>query len=552
MCETIIIAHPRFDQVQSLEARVTAAAEGLTILHADSCKRVSTLSEKHNCSMVLIDSDLFLKNLPDLLLPEETLLLLIAESEQREEDFEQITKHPWTCDVISSTISSRQLRQKLQLVRRLHQVKCELEKCQQQVKGLTKQIHEAEQTLLSQQHYLDILAERDGLTGLYNRKHLAVVLQQEFEQAKRHKTDLSLLLLDIDCFNEINKTSSQLYGDFVLNEMAARLTSSTRDNDICFRFGGGNFIILLPKSDINYSRLVADKLRTSCETKKFDNGQISRHVTISIGIASLHASYPETPDQLIHMADQAMYQAKAEGRNRCKVFLQKDPPDPVDSLTVLQETLSRMMEKTRNSSLASIELLASNVGGESDKEHLHRAKCLIDLFCQRLNFSQSIQQTLKNSLTLSVCFRYLLHKDLVSKAAKLTADELKTIKDLPYKFVELTQLFDYFSQERRILLCHREWHNGHGYPEGLSGDEIPVGAKIFSLADALAAMITDKPYRKRLAAEEILQELERGAGKQWDPQLVLLLLDILDQEDFLALDHHVLTETRDRIHKTLG
>ncbi len=552
MRETIIIAHPRSEEAQSLEARVTAAVAELSILHADSCKGVSTLSKEYSCQMVLIDSSLFFANLPDLLLPEHSLLLLISQPDHAKKYLEQLAKHPWACDVITPSVTSAELRLKLQLFLKLNKVSKELKKCQKQVKSLTEKINNAEQALISHQHYLDILAERDGLTGLYNRKHLSEVLQQEFERAKHHSTDISLLLLDIDHFNEINKTSSQLYGDFVLNEMAARLTSTTRDKDICFRFGGGNFIVLLPQSDINYSCLVADKLRQSCETKKFDNGQISKHVTISIGIASLQESHPETPDQLIHMADRAMYQAKSEGRNRCQVFLKQESSEPLDSLTILQETLNRMMEKTRNSSLASIELLARNIGSANDKEHIRKAEHILELFSQRLNFTESIKQTLKNSLTLSVCFRYLLHKDLVNKAGTLNPAELKTIEDLPYKFVELTQLFDYFSQERQILLCHREWYNGKGYPEGLSGDEIPVGAKTFNLADALAAMITDRPYRKRLASKKVLQELEQGAGKQWDPQLVLLLLDILEQEDFLSLENHLLTETRDRILNTLG
>lgn len=552
MRETIIIAHPRSEEARSLEARVTAAVAELCILHADSCKEVSALSKEYSCPMVLIDSTLFFANLPDLLLPEHSLLLLISQPEHAKKYLERLAKHPWACDVITPSVTSAELRLKLHLFLKLNKVSNELKQCQKQVKSLTEKINNAEQALVSHQHYLDILSERDGLTGLYNRKHLSHVLQQEFKRAKHHNTDISLLLLDIDHFNEINKTSSQLYGDFVLNEMAARLTSTTRDKDICFRFGGGNFIVLLPQSDISYSCLVADKLRQSCETKKFDNGQISKHVTISIGIASLQESHPETPDQLIHMADRAMYQAKAEGRNRCQVFLRQEASEPLDSLTILQETLNRMMEKTRNSSLASIELLARNIGGANDKEHIRKAEHILELFSQRLNFTESIKQTLKNSLTLSVCFRYLLHKDLVNKAGTLNPEELKTIEDLPYKFVELTQLFDYFSQERRILLCHREWYNGKGYPEGLSGDEIPVGAKIFNLADALAAMITDRPYRKRLASKKVLQELEQGAGKQWDPQLVLLLLDILEQDDFLSLENHLLTETRDRILNTLG
>lgn len=547
MSTTVIIAHQCSEDARSIEARLTGLSDDLVILLANSSQGISTLAREQGCDVLLMDCSLAPVNIADISLKDDSLILLLAGPEQEEGCAGCLTDLPWPCDIVNPAVPATVLQQKLQFLKRLRQVSQERETLQEQIDHLTKKVNDAEQALVSQQHYLDILAERDGLTGLYNRKHLTKVLQKEFKRAKRYETELSLLLLDIDNFGEINRHAGQLYGDFILNEMAARLTSNTRDSDVCFRFGGGNFIVLLPQSNILCAHQVADKLRQSCEDKKFDNGQISRHVTISVGVASVQDSRPEAPDQLIHMADKAMYQAKAEGRNRCRSYVAEEDPDHLNSLSILQETLTRMLEKTRNSSISSIELLARNLGGEKDQEHIEQARRFIEFFSRHLNLSKSVQQILNNSLTLSVCFRFLLHRDLISKQDVLTEDERKLMEDLPYKLVELTQLFDYFSQERRILLCHREWFNGCGYPEGLSGDEIPVGAKIFNLADALAAMTTDRPYRKRLEPEQVLQELEQGAGRQWDPQLVLLILDIIEQEQILPVPEQLLAETRSRL-----
>ncbi|MBU0960507.1 MAG: diguanylate cyclase, partial [Proteobacteria bacterium] len=190
MRETIIIAHPRFEEAQSIAARVTAASKELIILHADTCERVSRLSKEYNCSMVLIDSSLCLENLPDLLLPEEASLLLLALPEHTEQYLQQLAALPWIHDVITPSASSAELQRKIQLFLKLHRVSNELEECQNQITSLTERITEAEQSLRSHQYYLDILAEHDGLTGLYNRKHLTEVLQQEFARAQRTKTDL--------------------------------------------------------------------------------------------------------------------------------------------------------------------------------------------------------------------------------------------------------------------------------------------------------------------------------------------------------------------------
>jgi len=118
------------------------------------------------------------------------------------------------------------------------------------------------------------------------------------------------------------------------------------------------------------------------------------------------------------------------------------------------------------------------------------------------------------------------------------------INDLPYKLAELTQHFDYFSNERNMLLCQGEHYDGNGYPEGLAGEEIPLASRIFSLADGLAAMSSDRPHRNRLSPSEILHELARGAGTQWDPSLVLLTLDILREQHFFPLDEELLSQTR--------
>jgi HD-GYP domain-containing protein (c-di-GMP phosphodiesterase class II) len=103
-----------------------------------------------------------------------------------------------------------------------------------------------------------------------------------------------------------------------------------------------------------------------------------------------------------------------------------------------------------------------------------------------------------------------------------------------------------------VLLCQGEHYDGSGYPEGLAGEEIPLAARIFSLADGLAAMSSDRPHRKRLNPPEILRELEKGAGTQWDPTLVLLTLDILREHHFFPLDEALLSQTRLLVSKKIA
>ena len=366
------------------------------------------------------------------------------------------------------------------------------------------------------------------------------------DKARRDKTDLALLLIDIDYFKETNRISGQIFGDSILNEFSARLTQNTQDGNSCFRFGGSDFIVLLPGMGLSAAREQAEKLRLACADKPFTSGLHSRSVTVSIGIVTLLENCPKNQDEFLSMADQAMYQAKSEGRNRIKAYGQNNAlkDGKIDTITLLQETLRRILEKTKESSIASIQVLAQNIIGNQVDEHGDLAIQYIHLLCERMRLPRAILETFTNAFTLYSCIRMLLHRELLAKKEKFSHDDRLLVNDLPYKVAEITQHFDYFANERQMLLCQGERYNGSGYPEGLAGEEIPLASRIFSLADGLAAMSSDRPHRKRLTPAEILNELSQGAGMQWDPSLVLLLLDILREQQLLPFDQEQLAQTR--------
>ena len=178
--------------------------------------------------------------------------------------------------------------------------------------------HHANSTTLSRQ--LDALSTRDGLTGLYNRRHLTTGLMHVMESAKIIGEELSLLLLNIDFFNTVNKTSGLKYGDFILNEMAARLTTTSRKNDSCYRFSGEDFVVLMPGAGLDEAKRSAEKIRKACSDKPFTHGQTSQSITVSMGLASLRIHNPTSHDDFIHMAETALFMAKARGRNRLLIF----------------------------------------------------------------------------------------------------------------------------------------------------------------------------------------------------------------------------------------
>ena len=158
------------------------------------------------------------------------------------------------------------------------------------------------------------LAETDRLTGLFNKGKFNEVLKKEIERAKRYKRPLSLIIFDIDRFKRINDTYGHKVGDEVLRELAKVIKSIIRKTDFLVRWGGEEFVILAPETDLDGALKLAEKLRQTVEKHQFPT---VKNVTISLGVAQYIDE--ETPEEFIIRADTALYKAKENGRNRVEV-----------------------------------------------------------------------------------------------------------------------------------------------------------------------------------------------------------------------------------------
>ncbi len=168
------------------------------------------------------------------------------------------------------------------------------------------------------------LAITDSLTGLYNRRHFYYLAQTELERSLRYDRDLAIILLDIDHFKQVNDTFGHLVGDQVLEALASRCRSSLRIFDSIGRFGGEEFIILLPETGAKEAALIAERLRQQVENIFITTPKGKATITVSLGVAALEKDKNLTLDQLINRADQAMYIAKDAGRNRVYVLRSQD------------------------------------------------------------------------------------------------------------------------------------------------------------------------------------------------------------------------------------
>jgi two-component system, cell cycle response regulator len=178
-----------------------------------------------------------------------------------------------------------------------------------------KRILELQSQLLATQQQLRLQATRDSLTGLWNRAMILEILQRELARSRREDQPIAVIMADIDHFKQINDTHGHLAGDQVLRQVAQRLSTALRPYDTVGRYGGEEFLMVLPGCGVDTALNLAERLRHSVEAEPIRNERmLLRSVTLSLGVAVWDGDV--SPLELLRLADDALYQAKRMGRNR--------------------------------------------------------------------------------------------------------------------------------------------------------------------------------------------------------------------------------------------
>jgi len=409
-----------------------------------------------------------------------------------------------------------------------------------------KELEQSKRKIEKQNERLKELSITDGLTGLYNHRHFQDMLKREFALVRRNSADLSFFMIDLDYFKDVNDTFGHTFGDFVLQRFAQLLKDAVRETDILARYGGEEFALLLPHTGLEGAMVLAEKFRKKAEEFVYENEGHSKRVTASVGVASYRTHHPATASDLVNFADQALYRAKAEGRNQVRIYNEEAlnrsgtlSSSQAGHLSELKKKLKKILENTKENTVTSLELLIRQLNSDQGQD-LNQAQNqltmeVLDLMSDRLGLPRSHQQTFKRAARLHDLLNLLLDDETALKEGPLEKDENTEALDYPIMLEELTSMFDIFSRERVILRYHHEKYDGTGYPEGLPGDLVPIGSRLFSLVDAFVTMICPQGRKPALTPAQAIDKLEKEAGRQFDPLLVNHLLDLIREKKLLDL-----------------
>jgi diguanylate cyclase (GGDEF)-like protein len=349
------------------------------------------------------------------------------------------------------------------------------------------------------------LSLHDQLTGLYNR----VYIENEKQRlSKSRDYPITIISMDVDGLKLVNDSLGHERGDELLKISADLLQKSLRASDILARYGGDEFVALLPNTGYQEGKNIVKRIRKQVESY---SGKKRNHLPLNISIGMAVAE-DESRDleTVFKEADDLMYRDKL-GKN----------------ITVRSQIIRSLM-----AALEERDFITSG--------HAHR---LEDLSCQvgeKIGLSEMQLSDLALLAQVHDLGKVGIPDHVLFKESPLTEEEWKIMHQHPEKGYRIARASNDLSEIAHLILKHHERWDGKGYPLGLKGEDIPVECRILAIVDAFDAMTNDRPYRKAMSLAQAGEELKKCAGTQFDPALVEVFLEIINVDKELSTEVKIL------------
>jgi diguanylate cyclase (GGDEF)-like protein/putative nucleotidyltransferase with HDIG domain len=400
----------------------------------------------------------------------------------------------------------------------------------------------------------------DGLTGVKTHRYLMEALSQEWKRSTRANRPFALVLMDLDRFKFVNDFYGHLEGDVVLQRVGHILEQNCRRSDVVARYGGDEFVILMPETTVEQARQLASKLRGWVAS---DPLLRDKNITASFGIAGfpVHGS---TPQELIQVADSSMYLSKHQGGNSVSSAEQGDPnetkrwkkdvleaylgvtlkrlfstgPEAFEEIYRRLEQFTRSLTEqggagaTNELPPAVVETVTSLALAIDAKDHYtqghsQKVSAYAVMIAQSLGMEPDELEEVRLAGLLHDIGKVGIPEPILNKSGPLNASEWETMKTHTELGAKILEPLEAMNRIRLMVRHHHEFFDGTGYPDHLEGEQIPYGARLIAIADAYDTITSERTYKKARTPEDAFIELERCAANQFDPELVRVFIETM-------------------------
>ncbi len=384
--------------------------------------------------------------------------------------------------------------------------------------------HQLKTALMTEQER----SSRDPLTSLRNHRYFHESLASEIDRCTRSSAIVTIAVLDLDDFKQVNDRFGHQEGDAVLLRVTKGITDNLRPYDLACRLGGEEFGIIFPETSIEDATRILE--RVAQHVRGF--GPQGERSTFSAGVASFPAHATRAAD-LYQLADEAAYHSKLNGKDQITAY------DP--RRVVSMSSAERVEQRNRETNFASAMRLGREVDARDPytRNHSEIAAMYAGTLARALGLDEETVTKVYRATLVHDIGKIGIDENILLKPEALTQDEwiqAQTHPDLGYRLLRPSEIEPIATWVRH----HHEHWDGSGYPHGIAGEEIPLASRIILVADAFEAMTSNRVYRQALDTDIALGELQSCSGSQFDPKIAELMIQLVSAGVF------------DELHQTYG
>jgi diguanylate cyclase (GGDEF)-like protein/putative nucleotidyltransferase with HDIG domain len=387
---------------------------------------------------------------------------------------------------------------------------------------------------------------RDELTGLASHHYVLETLPGLYDQCYRQGKPLTLCLIDIEGFRQFNTRQGISAGDLLLIEIGRRLRQIVRTRDIVGRYGNDEFLLVLPGADQKSTHGLMERILKNFQKKKWPTVAENLDVHMCVGVVEVNREENIDSMEFLDRAIEAVYHAKFQGPDSIVAWrpsLSREAPFEIDleqpdrpvpdyeSINIMMWRFRDLTRRLANVTTESLRLLVAAVEARDPytKHHSVRVADFARCMAMELGLPEAQVRVIHSASLLHDIGKIGVPDAILTKPQKLTGQETDLIRQHPIIAVNILEQARFFVAELPLIKHHHEWYNGNGYPDGLQGESIPLGARIIQVADSSEAMLARRSYKAPFDVGHTLDQIVKGSGEQFDAEIAALAVRLIKE-----------------------